>query len=64
MERASHQTKAFYSEKVSHLKNADLRKWWSVVNKLSSKSGGMSAIIYEAENEVISGLELATFLFQ
>ena len=42
--------KAFYSEKVSYLKNTDPRKWWSLVNKLSGKSNGTSAISYEVDN--------------
>ena len=41
--------KAFYPEKVSFLKNTDPRKWWSLVNKLSSKSCGASAISYEVD---------------
>ena len=54
--------KAFYSEKVSFLKNIDPRKWWSLVNKLSGKSSGTSAISYEVDNKVLSGLELANRL--
>ena len=54
--------KAFYSEKVSYLKNTDPRKWWSLVNRLSGKSSGASAISYEVDNKVLSGLELANRL--
>ena len=54
--------KAFYSEKVSYLKNTDPRKWWSLVNRLSGKSSGASAISYEVGNKVLSGLELANRL--
>ena len=54
--------KAFYSEKVSFLKNTDPRKWWSLVNKLSSKSCDASAISFEVDNKVLSGLELANRL--
>ena len=42
--------KAFYSEKVSYLKNNDPRKWWSLVNKLSGNSNGTSAISHEVDN--------------
>ena len=41
--------KTFYPEKVSFLKNTDPRKWWSLANKLSSKSCGASAISYEVD---------------
>ena len=54
--------KAFYSEKLSYLKNTDPRKWWSLVKKLSGKSSGVSAISYEVINKVLSGLELANRL--
>ena len=54
--------KAFYSEKVSYLKNTDPRKWWSLVNRLSGKSSGASAISYEVDNKVLSGLELGNRL--
>ena len=53
---------AFYSEKVSYLKNTDPRKWWSLVNRLSGKSSGASAISYEVDNKVLSGLELGNRL--
>ena len=60
--------KAFFSQKVSYLKNTDPRKGWVLVNKLSGKSSGVSAISYEVDNKALSGLELAnrlkTFLFQ
>ena len=58
MKRAAHQgargdccleKNPFYPEKVSFLKNTDPRKWWSLVNKLSSKSCGASAISYEVD---------------
>ena len=54
--------KAFYSEKVSFLKNTDSRKWWSLVNKLFSKSSGASAVSYKVNKKVLSGLELANRL--
>ena len=54
--------KAFYSEKLSYLKSTDPRKWWSLVKKLSGKSSGASAIRYEVDNKVLSGLELANRL--
>ena len=54
--------KAFYSEKLSYLKSTDPRKWWSLVRKLSGKSSGASAISYEVDNKVLSGLELANRL--
>ena len=49
----------FYSEKVGHLKNKDPRKFWSLVNKLSGKCSGMSAISYEVNGKVFLGIELA-----
>ena len=54
--------KEFYSKKVSHLKNTDPRKWWSLVNKISGIFSGTSAISYEVDNKVMSGLELANRL--
>ena len=54
--------KAFYSEKLSYLKSTNPRKWCSLVRKLSGKSSGASAISYEVDNKVLSGLELANRL--
>ena len=52
----------FYSEKASHLKITDPRRWWSFVNKLAGKSNGTSVISYEVDNKVMAGLELANRL--
>ena len=60
MERAVHQGAQWNccQEKDSYLKNTDPRKWWVLVNKLSGKSSGVSAISYEVHNKALSGLEL------
>ncbi|KAK2563972.1 hypothetical protein P5673_012991 [Acropora cervicornis] len=36
--------------RVSYMKNTDPRKWWSLVNKLSGKCNGTSAISYEVDD--------------
>ena len=53
----------FYRNKVSDLKSADPRKWWSMVNKLAGKASGPSDPSYADEGgNIISRESLATVL--
>ena len=46
----------FYKNKVSYLKSADPRKWWSIVNKLAGKASSPSELSYTHEDgRIISG---------
>ena len=58
----SKRKKAFYEDRIKHLKNEDCRKWWRFVNSLSERRNKSQTLTIEKGGSVLTDFELAEHL--
>ena len=51
--------KAYYKNKVQHLRKDDCRRWWGTVNRLTGRSEKASSYSLECDGKVLNEMELA-----
>ena len=55
----SKRKKAFYEDRIKHLKNEDCRKWWRSVNSLSGRRNKSQTLTIEKGGSALTDFELA-----
>ena len=56
--------KAYYKNKVQHLRKDDCHRWWGAVNRLTIRSEKASSYSLECDRKVLNEMELAVTLNQ
>ena len=56
--------KAYYKNKVQHLRKDECRRWWGAVNRLTIRSEKASSSSLECDGKVLNEMELAVTLNQ